>query len=433
MFPNHLHPKSTRQIINPQSESRPNTVDACAFATLPAEIYLEIFGYLALRDAYNLLFTCKRVYPAAYECLWSYLCFTASHLGISQSSSADDGGQLTEEDEEESQYFPRTVKDVFPKEYLLPPSKWRLLTDAATVVEGWKYTKGIVLSGFNIIFESDLMRTLREKIESGELKPLVVGIYLGSAQEHIDHPIADPFSDNSMNEFFSLGSTLTPPSPHTEPPKIHLQVPSCRYPNLLNFPLSLVTTLSLGLAHPGIAHLFDQTEHIFDLSECLFACTNLRSLTITNNHTGALLNRLPHPTYSEPLQILQEAFDSLINLTSLRFEYRFLSTEVFIRPPQSVKYLSYESFSVTQGFWRALSSAELENVEWLKINARWQGGLWMTEPHCTPDIGSFAGKNLKYFCLEGEEHFLPGDMADCVLRSNPTARIVRRIEQSFDS
>ncbi|KAF3181503.1 hypothetical protein TWF788_006501 [Orbilia oligospora] len=411
---------------------------------LPSEIHLQIFSYLPQSCIYNLLLTCKQIYPTAHQQLWSCLGFLSIVTAENASSNSNNLNAYSSKQKEDSFHFPSTITKSRFNQYLLPPSRWRILIDPTlnpnssfnTKINGWGFVKRIILGGFDIVFEDELMDTLREKIEAGDLNPQFIELYLGgkpSLNDYLsytaDHTYAllYPHKNAPLTAALSLFSAI---NSHTNtallnnskteynPPSLTLQIPSSTVLKLDFFPLNTITTLSFGISPTNINHLFDPASQILQIAEYLTAASSsLRSLTINNNHNGIVL--LPLQQFSSELKALQQAFTNLKNLTNLKFSFRFFNASLFISPPDNVKVLCYDDFEATKDWWYQLSKAELKNVEWLKIGIRWYHSGISGDNSDAPDVGTFKGKKIKQLYLDGGKSFMPKDLADCVLRVNP--------------
>ncbi|KAK6506120.1 hypothetical protein TWF506_011044 [Arthrobotrys conoides] len=392
--------------------------------SLPSELHLQILSYLPPSSLYNLLFTCKQLHPIAHQQLWSYLGFlskvTAENL---TSASTSNSNTLNSLSEKEDHYFPNTVTKSKVKQYLLLPSKWKVLINIKSN-DGWKLVKGIIFGGFDILFEAELMKTLKDKIETGYLKPQFIEIYLGDTRDHI-HALLNPPKDTPLTTALSLFSTIKSSSSTTtttapNPLQLSLQLPCYTIPDLESFPLHTLTTLSFGISHPSLNHLFNPSGQILQISKYLTtisSSTTLKSLTITNNAHGIVLQ--PLENNSPELEQLQKAFTSLKTLYSLKLSYRFFNASLFITPPENVKILCYDDFEVTNDWWYQFSNAELKNVEWLRIGVRWYHSGVTGDNSDARGIGSFKGNKIKRFYWDGYKSFIPKDLVNCVLEANP--------------
>ncbi|KAF3125451.1 hypothetical protein TWF703_010990 [Orbilia oligospora] len=407
---------------------------------LPSEIHLQIFSYLPQSCIYNLLFSCKQIYPSAHQQLWSCLGFLSAVTAENASSNSNNlNAYLTTTSlsrKENLFHFPSTITKSRFNQYLLPPSRWRILIDPTlnpnssfnTKNNGWGLVKRIILGGFDIVFEDELMNTLGEKVEAGDLNPQFIEIYLGDTADHT-YALLNPPKNTPLTAALSLFSTINSHantallnnSNNTtkyNPPSLTLQIPSSTVLTLDLFPLNTITTLSFGISTTNLNHLFNPASQILQIAEYLTtASSSLRSLTINNNHNGIVL--LPLQQFSSELKALQQAFTNLTALQKLKFSFRFFNASLFISPLENVKVLCYDDFEATKDWWYQLSKAELKNVEWLKVGIRWYHSGISGDNSDAPDVGTFGGKKIKRFYLDGNKGFIPKDLAECVLRVNP--------------
>ncbi|EGX46696.1 hypothetical protein AOL_s00097g444 [Orbilia oligospora ATCC 24927] len=397
---------------------------------LPSEIHLQIFSYLPQGCIYNLLLTCKQIYPTAHQQLWSCLGFLSTFTAENTPSDSNDINaylaRISLSRRENFFHFPRIITYSRFNKYLLPPLRWRILIDpnlnpnssSNTKNNGWGLVKRIILGGFDVLLEDKLMNALREKIEAGNLNPQFIEIYLGDGLNHTYDPLTAARSFFSTINSHANAALLNRNKTEYNPPSLTLQIPSSTALKLDCFPLNTITTLSLGISPSSREDFFNPASQILQIAEYLTtASSSLRSLTLNNTHNGTVLQ--PLEQFSSVLEALQQAFTNLTALQKLKFSFRFFNASLFISPPENVRVLCYDDFEATEDWWYQLSKAELRNVEWLKVGIRWYHCGVSGDKSDVPNVGTFSGKKLKCFYLEGNKGSIPKGLADCVLRANP--------------
>ncbi|KAK6532990.1 hypothetical protein TWF281_007156 [Arthrobotrys megalospora] len=414
-----------------------------SLTALSTELLLAIFEFIRFRDAYNLLTTCKLLYPIAREHLWSDLAFTDDTIGakrptlFTRSGRDKDEGEDEDEDNDDDEYDGRVrvVKHTIDSNreqqeanrHSLQPREWgRLIemTKRKDVAAGWDHTKRMAIYGPTLLYRTDFAKMLTGLIESGCLKPRYVYINLcGSDCRDYGFFTSNPYDYDAHADFLlALKSYAGPDSSNisfairgSHRPLIILEQEGLRYfrSELLTF-LDLTITLSTeGLEW--------RKSQISTTVEYLKTTRNLRSLSLSCRAIQGLntMAKIYLKDISEELAEFQSAVKNLAKLRKLRIVDSAFYPGFFLTPPDGIRALYYQDYAVTRNWWLELSETPLPNLEWLKLRTREiPPGPW--QPGCHDlTLESFACKSLKYFNI-GKKDFSTGprNLVTRVMESN---------------
>lgn len=152
-----------------------------SLTTLSTELLLDIFKYVRFGDAYNLLTTCKYIYPIAREHLWFDLRLGRSprRIGFSRYNNGDDDDG--DDDGKQHSYWLEPQKRSHHTLWCRATEKLIESTRQGGDNLGWNYTKRITLYGADILLNNgftEFAKMLTELIELGRLKPRYISLDL---------------------------------------------------------------------------------------------------------------------------------------------------------------------------------------------------------------------------------------------------------------